>query len=164
MRTKKFFWAVFFVTVFVLLILDILLKIWAVDNLQAQPNRILIQGVLGLTYHENSGAFFGFLSNFGGAQYLLAALKTVILAALLWYYHRLPSDKKMWFIRVPLILIFAGGAGNLFDRVSLAYVRDMLEFLFMDFPIFNLADVYVTTGVFALMFVGLFIVKDFPTP
>jgi signal peptidase II len=141
---------------------DLLLKIWAAKNLH-QP-RVLINGVLGLSYHENAGAFFGFLSNFGGAQWLLATLKYVILGAILFYYHKLPLEKKFWAIRVPLILIFTGGLGNFIDRVSLGIVRDMLDFLFMNFAVFNLADVYVTVGVFALIFVGLFIIKDFPSP
>lgn len=162
MHSKKGIWLTLAISTAIFLALDLWLKYWAATNLDGQPNRVLIQGVLGLTYHENRGAFFGFLASFGGARVLLAVLKYIILCGLLWYYNSLSLEKKFWFMRVPIILIFIGGVGNLIDRVALGYVRDMLVFLFIDFAIFNLADVYVTIGVFALMFVGLFVVKDFP--
>jgi len=161
---KKNIWIIFVATTVVLLALDLWLKAWAVENLQGQAARVLVPGVLGLTYHENPGAFFGFLGGVDGARWILAVLKIVILGGLVWYYGRLPLEKRFWFMRVPILLIFAGGLGNLFDRIAFGFVRDMLDFLFMNFAIFNLADVYVTAGVFALMFVTLFIVKDFPFP
>ncbi|MCL1884975.1 MAG: signal peptidase II [Defluviitaleaceae bacterium] len=160
---KKIIWLVFFVSTAILLALDLWLKHWAVLNLQGQENRVLIQGVLGLTYFENPGAFFGFLARFN-ARWPLSVMKFIILCAVAWYYGRLPLERRFWFIRIPVILVFAGGVGNLVDRVWLGAVRDMLAFLFVNFPIFNLADVYVTVAVFSLMFVALFVVKDFPLP
>ncbi|MCL2355737.1 MAG: signal peptidase II [Defluviitaleaceae bacterium] len=163
-------WIVFVVTVAVLLVLDLWLKSWASGNLCCcerhlyDGNVVLIPGVLGLTYFRNTGALWGFLSGWDGARWLLAALKVVILGGLVWYYHRLPRENKFWAMRVPLILIFAGGAGNLFDRVAFGYVRDMIQFIFVNFPIWNLADAYVTVGVFGLVFVGFFVIKDFPFP
>ena len=162
--TKKSVWIVFFIATVVLLALDLWLKHWAAVNLDGQPACVLIPGVLGLSYYENPGAFFGFLGGLDAARWLLSALKIAILGGILWYYNRLPLQKRLWLIRVPLILIFVGGLGNLIDRVTLGIVRDMLEFLFVRFAIFNLADVYVTVGVFSLIFIGLFIVKDFPAP
>lgn len=159
---KRTAWIFFAATVAVLLAADLWLKAWAVVNLAGQDARILIPGVLGLTYFENSGAFFGFLGGLAFSQWLLSGLKVLILCGLLWYYSRLPLQRRFWFLRVPLALVFAGGLGNLVDRVWLGIVRDMFEFLFMRFAIFNLADVYVTVGVFALLFVTLFVVKDFP--
>lgn len=161
---KQTIWIVFVMTTVILLALDLWLKGWAVEHLRGQENRVLIGGVLGLTYFENSGAFFGFLSGFSEARWLLAGLKVVILCGLAWYYGRLPLEKRYWLMRIPLLLVFVGGLGNLVDRVTLGIVRDMLEFLFMNFAIFNLADVYVTVGVFTLMLVGLFMIKDFPFP
>ncbi|MCL2456180.1 MAG: signal peptidase II [Defluviitaleaceae bacterium] len=158
---RKKFWFVFiFVSIF-LVALDLLLKNWAAANLPGAPEIILIEGVLGLRYVENPGALFGFLKNFD-ARWVLSALKIIILGGILIYFHRLPTEKKFWFLRAPLILVFAGGVGNLFDRVKLGIVRDMLNFLFVNFAVFNLADVYVTVGVFSLVFVMLFVVKEIP--
>ncbi|MCL2577498.1 MAG: signal peptidase II [Defluviitaleaceae bacterium] len=161
---RRNIWIVFCVTTVVLLALDLWLKSWAAANLHGHEVRVLVPGVLGLTYHQNPGAFFGFMAGFGGARWVLACLKVIVLCGLAWYYGRLPFEKRFWFMRLPILLIFIGGLGNLIDRVSLGIVRDMLDFLFMNFAVFNLADVYVTVGVFSLMFVGLFIVKDFPFP
>ena len=158
---KRNLWFIFVVASLILVTPDLWLKHWAAANLSGQPEMVLIGGVLGLTYFENSGALFGFLKNFD-ARWLLAALKILILCGLLWYYNRLPCENRFWLVRAPMILIFAGGAGNLFDRVCFGVVRDMLDFLFMNFAVFNLADVYVTAGVAWLIFVSLFVVKDIP--
>jgi len=147
----------------VLLGLDLLLKSWAVDNLMGQPERVLVPGLLGLTFTRNAGAAFGLLGNFEWGRWVLTILKIALMFGLLWYYHcRIPLEKRFWAVRIPAILIFAGGLGNLFDRIIFGYVRDMLAFLFINFPIFNLADVYVVAGCFLGAFVMMFVVKDFP--
>ena len=154
--------AIFPIAVFILVVLDILLKIWAVDNLMGEPARSLIPGVLGLTYFENTGVAFGIGAGQAWGQWLFSGLKIIILCGIAWFYfRRLPFTRQMWAVRVPMILIAAGGAGNLIDRVTLGHVRDMLMFEFIDFPIFNLADVYVVVGCFVMAFVTLFVVKDF---
>jgi len=162
-KTKQ--WAIFAITVAVLLALDLWLKSWAATNLQWQPSRDIIPGFLGLTYTRNTGAAFGLLANAEWGRWVLTIFKFVIMGGLLWVYYYLsksPIQKRLWLIRIPVILIFAGGVGNLVDRMAFGYVRDMLEFLFINFPIFNLADIYVVVGCFLGMFVMLFVVKDFP--
>jgi len=104
---------------------------------------------------------FGFLSGHDWSAWVISEVKVAALVALLVYYYRLPSGKKYWFIRIPLIMIFAGGAGNLFDRITLGAVRDMLEFLFMNFAIFNLADVFIVTGIIIWTVFELFLFKSF---
>jgi len=162
-KTKQ--WAIFAITVAILLALDLWLKTWAAATLQWQPGRDIIPGFLGLTYTRNTGAAFGLFANTAWGRWVLAIFKFVIMGGLLWVYYYLskrPMQKRLWFIRVPIILIFTGGVGNLVDRIAFGYVRDMLAFLFINFPIFNLADVYVVAGCFLGMFVMLFVVKDFP--
>ena len=138
------------------------MKLWAIANLQGQPERTLIRGVLHLTYLENTGAAFGFLAGFGGAVWVLTGVKLVLLVLALVYFVKLPLDTRFIFVRIPVVMIFAGGVGNLIDRVRLGFVVDMLAFSFMDFPVFNLADVYVTVGAFLFVFLVLFVVKDAP--
>ena len=125
---------------------------------------MLVEGFLGLTYFHNTGAAFGLLGNFTWGRWALTAFVILALMGIIWYFNRLPSEKKMWLLRVPLVLIFAGGLGNLIDRVRLGFVVDMLEFLFINFAIFNLADVFVTTGIFLLIPVSLYMGKDMPWP
>ena len=146
----------------ILITLDQLLKLWAIANLQGQPERTLIRGFLHLTYLENTGAAFGLLAGFGGAVWVLTGVKLVLLALALVYFAKLPLETRFIFVRIPLMMIFAGGVGNLIDRVRLGHVVDMLAFSFMDFPVFNLADVCVTAGAFLFVFIVLFVVKDAP--
>ena len=148
--------------VILLIALDQWLKFWAIANLQGQPNRPLIQGFVHLTYLENTGAAFGFLAGFGGAQILLTMVKVIIMAAAILYYLKLPYQPRFLFLRLPLMLIIAGGVGNLIDRVLHGFVVDMLAFSFFNFPVFNLADIYVTVGVFCFAVTVTFIVKDAP--
>ena len=155
-------WCVFALCSSFLIALDLWLKHWAAVNLQNQPPRGLVPGLLGLTFLENPGAAFGLFAGFDWGRYVLSIVSILLMIGILWYYSHIPLEKRFWFIRVPLILIFAGGIGNLFDRITLGAVRDMLQFLFIYFPIFNLADVYVTVGAFSLIFITVFIVKDAP--
>ena len=71
-----------------------------------------------------------------------------------------PSDKKYLPLRIVLIAISAGAAGNLVDRVMLHYVRDFIYFSLIDFPVFNVADIYVTCSVFVLVYLILFYYKE----
>jgi len=146
----------------ILVTLDQLVKRWAIADLQGQPERPLIQGFLHLTYLENTGAAFGFLAGFGGAQVVLTAIKLVLMAGAIWYFARLPCEARFHYLRIPIILIIAGGVGNLIDRVRLGAVVDMFVFRFIEFPVFNVADIYVTVGVFLLLFIVMFVVKDAP--
>ncbi|MCL2372479.1 MAG: signal peptidase II [Defluviitaleaceae bacterium] len=145
-----------------LVALDIWLKIWAENNLMGEPGRVIVPGLLGLIYFENSGVAFGLFADAAWGQWVFAGLKFLLLVGLVWYYYtRLPRVDRSWWLRVPIILIVAGGAGNLIDRISLGRVRDMLRFEFSFFPyIFNLADVYVVVGCIMLAFVTLFVVKE----
>ncbi|MCL2604382.1 MAG: signal peptidase II [Defluviitaleaceae bacterium] len=157
-------WAVFCMGAGTLIFLDQLLKLWSTENLADSPPRALLNDILGLTYFHNTGAAFGFLADFSWGRWAITALVIVLLATVMWYYWRLPLFNKMWFARVPLIFIFAGGIGNLIDRFRLGYVVDMLEFLFIDFAIFNLADVYVTVGAFTVVAAIILLGKDAPWP
>jgi len=156
-------WVAFFVIVAILLAFDLSLKYWAAANLQGQPARDIIPHFLGLTYTRNTGAAFGLFSNAAWGRWVLTIFKIVVMGGLLWVYYYLSkkTGKRLWLLRIPVVLIFAGGVGNLFDRIAFGYVRDMLAFLFVNFPIFNLADIYVVAGCFFGMFVML-LMKDLP--
>jgi len=146
----------------ILVTLDQLVKLWAIAHLQGQPERPLIQGFLHLTYLENTGAAFGLMAGFGGAQFVLSVVKVIFMLLAVVYFTKLPYESRFAFVRIPLVMIIAGGIGNLIDRVRLGFVVDMLAFRFIDFPVFNIADIYVTVGAFLFVFIVLFIVKDAP--
>lgn len=158
-------WLAFILGTSMLQIINYAVKNYAEINQQNQPPRDLIPGILGLTYTENPGIAFGFM--FGDPdvfRILASVLVIILLLSLVWIYKRLPLTKKAWFLRIPLILIFAGGLGNLIDRLMRGAVRDMLRFLFVDFAIFNVADIYITVGAFAFFIFSLTIAKEIPIP
>jgi len=152
-------WIIFLLGAGALIALDLWLKAWSASNLQSNPPQTLIYGFLGLRYLENTGMVFGFLSGHDWTVWLASIAKIIAMVVLLVYYHKLPDGKKVWFVRIPLILIFAGAVGNLYDRLTIGAVRDMLEFLFMNFAVFNLADVFIVSGAISFAVFELLIVK-----
>ena len=103
----------------------------------------LITNIFHLTYAENTGAAFSILRD---KQLLLIILTLIIIIALLFYLIRnLKTDQI--FLKLPLSLIIGGALGNLIDRVRLNYVVDMLDFTLINYPVFNMADVFVVSGV-----------------
>ena len=126
----------------VLVIVDRFSKILAAKYLAGGGAVVVIPYLLGLRYLENTGMAFSILS---GKTVFLAVVTAVALAVMAYFIFIKKYGQS--FERFCFILIFAGGAGNLIDRVFQGYVIDYFEFLFMDFAIFNVADVYVCTGV-----------------
>ena len=114
----------------------------------------LIPNVLGLRYAENRGAAFSILS---GHPRLLGILSLVILvAAFFWL-------RKKQLASLPLLalsLMAGGAAGNMFDRLIRGYVPDMIETLFISFPVFNIADSCLTVGCALMIISQLFRPKD----
>lgn len=101
----------------------------------------IIDGVFNLTYLENRGAAFGMLSEHRWIFMVLSAAAIVALLAYLWY-----ARKRDLMMRISLSLIAGGGIGNMIDRICRGYVVDMFDLVFMDYPIFNLADCFVVIG------------------
>ena len=107
----------------------------------------LIPGVLGLTHVQNQGAAF---SSFWGMQWLFTLIFLAFTLAVLYEYFKKPlpfTPLERWC----LAAIYGGGLGNMIDRLRLGYVVDMLETEFMEFPVFNVADCFITCGCALLM-------------
>ena len=122
-------------------------KYLVVQNLGLYEEAPLVPGVLGLTHVHNQGAAF---SSFQGMRWLFILIFAIFTLALLYEYFRKPlpfAKVERWC----LAAIYGGGLGNLIDRVRLGYVVDMLETLFMEFPVFNLADCFICCGCVLLM-------------
>ncbi|MCD8333401.1 MAG: signal peptidase II [Clostridiales bacterium] len=143
---------------FVLLtLLDQITKKWAVLGLRGRDPVILIENVFELYYLENHGAAFGILQ---GQRNMFIVITVVILAVIVYMYARLPFTKKYRLIRVFLVLISAGAVGNFIDRVTQDYVVDFFYFVLIDFPVFNVADIYVTCSTVLLILVVLFKLRE----
>ncbi len=106
-----------------------------------------LPGILQLTYVQNNGAAF---SSFSGQQWLFALIFLVFTGLILWEYFR----KKAGFTpfeRWCIAAVYGGGLANMIDRIRLGYVVDMFETTFVDFPVFNVADCFITCGCILVM-------------
>lgn len=131
-------------------------KYLAVTHLQDAPVPI-IDGVFELQYLENRGASFGMLQN---QQWLFLIITVVLLIIIARLYLKLPCTKRVLPLRICLVCITAGAIGNMIDRIRLGYVVDFLYFKWINFPIFNVADIYVTVATFLIAFLILFYYKE----
>lgn len=142
-----------------LIVLDQLTKTWAVNVLMSGGPIKIWENVLHLHYISNYGAAWGI---FSGKQVFLILLTSVIIIGMIIYMRRLPQNQFGRWAKLAFILIISGAIGNLIDRIVLGYVRDFIYFALIDFPIFNIADVLVVSGVI-LMMITLFCIKEEPS-
>ena len=140
----------------VLTALDQITKIWAVRALADGP-LVLIDGVFELRYLENHGAAFGILQN---ARVFFIVLTVAFLILMCYIFVRIPSGSYMLPIRVLIPVVTAGAIGNFIDRLMFGYVRDFLYFSLINFPIFNVADIYVTVSAAVFFIIIGFHYKD----
>ena len=140
-----------------LLCFDQWTKALAVERLKAGGPFILIPGVLELRYVENTGAAFGMLKGRSELFFIIAAAVSLFL---FYAYLRLPRERRFRPLSACFIFIIAGALGNLIDRLRLSYVVDFIYFRLIDFPVFNVADIYISCACFALALLVVFYYKD----
>lgn len=136
---------------------DQLSKYFTVANIALHQDIPFIPGLLGLTYERNYGAAF---SSFQGMQWLFALVFVALTVMLAVEYFK-KSLPFTGFERWCIAAIWGGGLGNMIDRVRLGYVVDMIETKFIDFPVFNVADSFITCGCILLMVHLVFFNKAF---
>ncbi len=136
---------------------DQMSKLWVVQNIPLHTHVPGISGLFNLMYVQNTGAAF---SSFQGMRWLFALIFLVFTGGILWEFSkkRLPFTA---FERWCIVAIFAGGLGNMIDRIRLGYVVDMINLEFINFPVFNVADCFICVGCFLLMVHLLFFNRDF---
>jgi len=132
---------------------DQLTKYFAVTSLSQVPGQSVtfIPGFMDFTYTENTGAAFGI---FGNATWLLALISTILAIGVIVIMVKFRDIRSKLF-QLSLCFIAGGAIGNIIDRVFRGFVVDMLEFKFVNFAIFNVADSFVTIGAVML---GIFII------
>ena len=137
--------------------LDQLTKYLTVSGIPLYADVPLLPGFVQLTYVQNTGAAFSMLE---GQQWLFALIFAVLTAAIIWAYVKkpFPFSKFEWFC---IAAVYGGGLGNMIDRLRLGYVIDMIETQFIKFPVFNVADCFVTCGCILLMVSLVFFNKAF---
>ena len=136
---------------------DQLTKLWVLDTIALYEKVEAVPGLFHLTYVQNTGAAF---SSFEGMQWLFALIFVLFTVAIIWEFSkkRLPfTTLERWCIAA----IYGGGLGNMIDRLRLGYVVDMIETEFIQFPVFNVADCFITCGSILLMIHLFLLNKEF---
>ena len=136
---------------------DQLSKFWVVENIPLYSKMEAIPGLFHLTYVQNTGAAFSALQ---GMQWLFVLIFVLFAAGIVWEF----AKNKLGFSafeRWCIIAVFAGGLGNMIDRLRLGYVVDMIEVEFIRFPVFNVADCFITCGCILLLAHLFFFNREF---
>ena len=141
----------------ILVAADQITKWMAVLHLKNQPAKVLINNVFELYYLENRGAAFGI---FQEKRFAFLIITVVILLVLAYCFWNIPYTAKYTSLRCIIVLIGAGAVGNFIDRMSNGYVVDFFYFKLINFPVFNVADIYVTLSAVFLAILLLFKYKE----
>lgn len=146
-----------FIVVGLLVWFDHFTKNLAVEKLKGQSAFVLVNNVFELNYLENRGAAFGVFQN---QRIMFLVTGIIVLTIVIYVLVRLPQGKKYNWLEVCMVLISSGAIGNMIDRISQGYVVDFFYFVLIDFPIFNMADVYVSVSCILMAVLILFVFKD----
>ena len=135
------------------LVLDRVSKIYAVNNFIENP----IEGpFINLTYLENRGAAFGILQD----KRIFFLIITIAIVCYLLYYFYKSYKTNPTILNTALAMIISGALGNFYARFVNGFVVDFLEFSFFSFPVFNVADIFVTLGCGLMIVYIIFIHED----
>ena len=137
--------------------IDQITKLWAVNALKGQEAISLIPGVFEFSYLENKGAAFGI---FQDKQWLFLGAGIIIMVVLVIFFTRVPKKRENLPLLITMVVVASGAVGNMIDRTCYGYVIDFLYFSLIDFPAFNVADIYVSVGTAVLAVLILFYYKD----
>ena len=135
------------------IVLDQIVKMAIVKNIKLSEQKPVLKGLLSLTHLRNNGAAWSILE---GQQWFFVLTTVIVLAVAIWFW--LKNLSKNWYA-IGLTLIISGALGNFIDRVRQGYVVDMFQLDFINFPIFNVADILLSIG-FVVLFIGILIEKD----
>ena len=140
------------VSIAVLSAVDQIIKFFAERDLAPISEKVVIKGFLGWEYVQNTGAAFGSFSNNTAVLSVITGI--IILIGIIAIIAKKITNK---FLLTVAVMIISGGIGNLIDRIARGYVTDYIKVLFIDFPVFNFADILVTCGSFLLI---IYLIRD----
>ncbi len=148
-----------------LIFLDQYTKFWIITHIPKNHSFLVIDKLFALTHVRNTGVAFSLFAEYNSdlMAWFLIGFSIIAIAAILFFFHQAPGNRKL--IHWGLILIFSGAIGNFIDRIAYREVVDWLDFFIQGhhFPTFNVADSCITLGV-GMMFIDLFKNERFSQP
>ncbi len=145
------------IALILLVAIDQITKYFAIIKLKNRPALPLLDGILEFNYLENRGAAFGMLQN---QKFFFLFVGIIMLFVIVYVLIKIPAKKKYTITHIFLVMIASGAIGNMIDRIRFDYVVDFISFILINFPIFNVADMYVTIALVGMSILILFVYKE----
>lgn len=142
------------VVALVIIAVDQLSKYMVVQNIGLTDCIEIIPDIINFVYVKNTGAAFSFLSQKDYGIVLLSIVSVLFCIGVIAYAIYFKPQNKL--LRLSLSLMFAGAVGNVIDRILRGFVVDFIELDFINFPVFNFADIAITSGAVLLIIYVLF--------
>jgi len=154
-KKKLYIWDLIILLISILA--DRFSKYYAINAFKGHPSKSVINGVLEFRYLENSGAAFGLLKN---QRSFFILVEIITLIAILYVIIKASAVRKTIPQNICLIIIAGGSIGNFIDRIIYGYVIDFIYFSSINFPVFNLADLFISIATFILVLLMLLYYKE----
>lgn len=137
--------------------IDQFTKFLITKNFKLYDSKPVIKDVFSITYIRNKGVAWGL---FQGKRAVFLIITLIVLIFCFYIYAKLPEGKRYLPLRICIITLVSGALGNMIDRIKLGYVIDFFDFELINFPVFNVADIYVTLTMIALVILIFFVYTD----
>lgn len=157
MKKNVIYQIICYIMIGILIFLDQYTKHWAVVRLKDNSPIIVIDKILEFSYLENRGAAFGSMQ---GKQLFFIILTFIFTIFLLYILYKVPKTKYYTPLICSVVILISGAIGNFIDRASQNYVVDFISAVFIDFPVFNVADIYVVCSMILIAILVTFYYKD----
>lgn len=132
---------IYLILIIALIVIDQITKLLTINYLLPVNSVEIIKNILSFTYVENRGAAFGIMQN---SRIFFLIFTVILIGAIIIYTIKTKPQNRLYLISTSLII--AGGMGNFIDRLFRGYVVDMIEVTFIEYPVFNFADICVVIG------------------
>lgn len=141
----------------ILILVDQMSKLFITRKLLLGEEIEVIKNVFSIEYIRNTGAAWGMFPN-GTIFFIIFSV--IVCVGMLIVYFKIPKEKKYNYLSMVIIILVSGAIGNLIDRCFRKYVVDFFYFKLIDFPVFNIADIYVTVSAIMLIILIMFYYKE----
>lgn len=137
--------------------LDQFTKFVIKSKFKLYESKEVIKKVFAITYIQNKGAAWGVMQ---GKRIFFLILTVLVVIGCFYILYNIIDNRKYIMLTICVIFLISGAVGNMIDRFKLGYVVDFFDFKLIDFPVFNVADIYVTVSLFLILFLMIFIYKE----
>lgn len=137
--------------------LDQFTKFVIKSKFELYESKEVIKNVFAITYIQNKGAAWGVMQ---GKRIFFLILTFLVVIGCFYVLYNIINNRKYIMLTLCVIFLISGAIGNMIDRFKLGYVVDFFDFKLIDFPVFNVADIYVTVSLFLILFLMIFIYKE----